>query len=202
MGRVNKSRIRYGKISDIIQKLDKKFSIRVGILGNNATKKAGDSSLTMAELGAVHEFGATINHPGGTPYLIKEDGTAQFVSKDKGKKLPKTKPHEIVIPTRSFLRMPLLSSEGKKALQVWSVDEKEAFIEYLNKDTVSADVLAKTIGAKALERVLDAFKTDGFGNWKPTMAATRRRRKGSPSNPTLEDTGDLKDSITFEINEL
>lgn len=52
------------------------------------------------------EQGATIQHPGGTPYFVGEDGRAQFVSLDdpRAAGLPKTKPHEIVIPAHPFLR--------------------------------------------------------------------------------------------------
>ena len=56
---------------------------------------------------------------------------------------------------------------AKKALQVWNISEKRALIEYLNNDGTSAEVLANAIGAKALDRVLEAFDTGGFGKWKP-----------------------------------
>lgn len=54
----------------------------------------------------IHELGGTIEHPGGTPYFIGEDGMATFVSKDHpdAADLPKTKPHDIVIPARPYLR--------------------------------------------------------------------------------------------------
>lgn len=196
--RINKTTVNYGNLSKVIQKLDKKYSIKVGILGEDGSKPIS-KDLDMAGLGAVHEFGATINHPGGTPYFIKEDGLAQFVSKEKGSKLPKTKPHQIIIPSRSFLRDSLLTAEGKKALQVWDVTEKEALIEYLNNDTVSADVLANAIGAKALERVSNAFETSGFGNWAPDSQITIKRKK---SALPLVNNGDLRGSISYEVKEI
>lgn len=54
----------------------------------------------------IHELGGVINHPGGTPYLIGEDGKAVFVSKNSpgAANLPKTKPHQIVMPARPYLR--------------------------------------------------------------------------------------------------
>lgn len=223
MGRINKGTVNLGGLEELLKEFDKNISIRVGILGNKATQKAGNSNLTMAELGAVHEFGATINHPGGTPYLIKDDGTAQFVSKKNGENLPKTKPHQIVVPTRSFLRMPLLSSQGKKAIIKKTIEKLhqdgalQAFLKTkptneINKvyrQTVKSNIpkeimndLANSIAAAAHERVLEAFKTDGFGNWKPTSQAARKRRTGDPNNPTLDDTGDLKNSIEFEVKKL
>lgn len=59
-----------------------------------------------AEYSAIHEFGGTIRHPGGTPYFMR-DGLAVFVSKSgQGAfhHLPVTKPHDIVMPARPFMR--------------------------------------------------------------------------------------------------
>lgn len=190
-GQINKVTVNLGKLSKVLQKLEKKRSIRVGILGKNGSKKVPDSDLTLADLGAVHEFGAKINV---TP---KMRGFLHYLGVHLKKETT-----QIVIPVRSFLRAALLTKEGKKALQVWSEDEKEAFIEYLNKDTVSADVLATTIGVKALERVLEAFETSGFGEWETITEFTQQHRKGNASNPPIDSTRKLKNSITFEVKEL
>lgn len=198
MARINKSMVKYGKLSQVIQKLDKKRSIKVGILGSYGRQQVSDD-LDMAGLGAVHEFGTTINHPGGTPYFIKENGLAQFVSKEKGGNLPKTKPHQIVIPSRSFLRKALLTAEGKKALQVWNVEEKQALMDYLNNDTVSGDVLAETIGAKGVQRVSETFQTSGFGEWAPDSPITIKRKK---SAMPLINHGHLESAISYEVKEL
>lgn len=60
--------------------------------------------------GLLHEFGGTINHPGGTAYRMVK-GRAVFVSNEKakayfaktGKELPRTKAHSVRIPKRPFL---------------------------------------------------------------------------------------------------
>ncbi len=210
MGRINKTRINFKAIDNLIKDLGRNVSIRVGIIGEKATQIHEGTNLTNAELGAVHEFGATINHPGGTPYLIKEDGTAQFVSKEKGKNLPKTKPHQIIIPTRSFLRMPLLSSEGKAAIrkEVMSkkyIKESIGNDRELNKIAWSKDndslmdAIGFAIGLAAHDRVMKAFDTEGFGNWKPTTPQSKKHRKNNPAEPTLVDTGQLRGSITYEV---
>lgn len=210
MGRINKTRINFKAIDNLIKDLGRNVSIRVGIIGEKATQIYEGTNLTNAELGAVHEFGATINHPGGTPYLIKEDGTAQFVSKEKGKNLPKTKPHQIIIPTRSFLRMPLLSSEGKAAIrkEVMSkkyIKESIGNDRELNKITWSKDndslmdAIGFAIGLAAHDRVMKAFDSEGFGNWKPTTPQSKKHRKNNPAEPTLVDTGQLRGSITYEV---
>ena len=65
----------------------------------------------IAEIAAIQEFGAHINHPGGTPYRIGADGRATFVSKAEGAGLPVTKPHAIVIPPRPFMRPTVIREE-------------------------------------------------------------------------------------------
>lgn len=210
MGRINKTRINIKALDNLVKDLGRKVSIKVGIIGDKATQIHEGTKLTNAELGAAHEFGATINHPGGTPYIIKEDGTAQFVSKEKGGKLPKTKPHEIILPTRSFLRAPLLSPEGKAAIKK-EVLSKDYIKENIGKDRELnkiawsnnaegiIDAIGFAIGAAAHNRVIKAFETEGFGNWKPTTSQSKKKRKYNTNNPTLVDTGQLKESITYEV---
>ena len=59
--------------------------------------------LKVVPYARIHEFGGTINHPGGTPYFIGADGKAKFVNKAAGADLPKTKPHPIEIPARPYI---------------------------------------------------------------------------------------------------
>lgn len=53
---------------------------------------------------AIHQYGGQINHPGGTPYIVTEEG-AQFLRKD-GEYPPGvqfTRPHVIIMPARPYL---------------------------------------------------------------------------------------------------
>ena len=53
---------------------------------------------------AIHQFGGTINHPGGTAYFPKKDGEIVYVSNAKARpSMPRTKPHSITIPARPYL---------------------------------------------------------------------------------------------------
>lgn len=63
-----------------------------------------ENGTPVAQVAAGNEFGQTINHPGGTPYKIGEDGRAVFVKKSEGNGLPVTKAHTIVVPPRPFMR--------------------------------------------------------------------------------------------------
>lgn len=187
MARINKTKVNYGKLSQVIQKLDKKRSIKVGILGSDGSQPISDD-LDMAGLGAVHEFGTTINVTPKMRAFLHHIGV--HLRKDTT---------QVEIPSRSFLRDSLLTAEGKKALQIWNVEEKQALMDYLNGDTVSADALAIAIGAKGVERVSNAFKTSGFGEWAPDSQITINR-KGSAK--PLIDNGDLARKISYEVKEL
>lgn len=83
----------------------------------------------------IHEYGGTINHPGGTAYFVSYAGGVggvTFVSNKSGlsEHLPRTKPHTITMPERSFLRSALADMRGAIAtrLQQAAVDSAvEAF---------------------------------------------------------------------------
>ena len=193
MGRINKTRINFRAIDEWMKALDSKISIKVGIIGNAATQKHPDNDLTNAELGAVHEFGATITVTDKMRNYLHSQGL--HLKKDT---------MTVVIPTRSFLRMPLMSSEGKKELinvvksqispQFKATDLQSNVANEILDDAVH--LLAET----AYLKVLKAFDSGGFGNWAPVNEFTIKRRT-SPGEPPLTDSGDLRRSISYEIKE-
>lgn len=193
MGRINKTRINFRALDEWMKALDRKISIKVGIIGNAATQKHPDNDLTNAELGAVHEFGATITVTDKMRNYLHSQGL--HLKKDT---------MTVVIPTRSFLRMPLMSSEGKKELinvvksqispQFKATDLQSNVANEILDDAVH--LLAET----AYLKVLKAFDSGGFGNWAPVNEFTIKRRT-SPGEPPLTDSGDLRRSISYEIKE-
>jgi hypothetical protein len=50
----------FKRLNNLMKDLGRNISIRIGIIGSEAYKKHPDTELTMAELGAIHEFGADI----------------------------------------------------------------------------------------------------------------------------------------------
>ena len=194
-------------LDEIIKALRKKIILRVGIMGSKAQAEHEGSGLTNAQLGAVHEFGASINHPGGTPYRITENGMAQFVSKEQGADLPKTKPHTIDIPKRSFLLEPLqeklnLTTDENKYLR------KELFKRYFDDKT--PEEFYKALGTKALQVVDQAFMTNGFGQWTPlskaylkrkinSVKSKKKREEYAKNNKILVRSGDLSRTISMKI---
>lgn len=84
--------------------------------------EAGESSLqgatalvgTDVVYAAIHEYGGTIQHPGGTPYIVTSSG-AKFLRKDgrypAGVRF--TKPHPIHISAQPYLRPALDENRGQ-----------------------------------------------------------------------------------------
>jgi phage gpG-like protein len=89
-------RIRSGKLSRSIFEQ----------ITNNATEVSGRVYSAGLKYARIQEFGGTIDHPGGTAYLIdSKSGLAKFVSnKDElASHLPRTKPHKITIPAHHYM---------------------------------------------------------------------------------------------------
>ena len=193
LGRINKTRVNFKALDEWMKALDRKISIKVGIIGKEATQKHPDSDLTNAELGAVHEFGATITVTDKMRNYLHSQGL--HLKKDT---------MTVVIPTRSFLRMPLMSAEGKKELLnvVKSQLSNEFKAAELKSDTANKilDDTVHLLAETAYLKVIKAFETGGFGKWAPISEFTAKRRKNS-GNPPLTDTGDLRQSIFYEIKE-
>ena len=196
VGQINKKTI--SALEDLIKALDKKVSIRVGIIGNKAIEKHPDSNLTNAQLGAIHEFGADIQ--------VTDKMRGYFWHK-YGIHLKKKVIH---IPARSFLRDTLLSKEGKEELLEkvgLDVKDKEFNRELVKyKTMIDGDyflALCEQIGMNAVEMVQTAFYIGGRPNkWQPITEFTKAHRKNDPESPPLTDSGQLRDSITYEVKEI
>jgi len=167
----------------------KKKAVFVGLPKGKTGSAIYESGATVLEIGSYHEYGARINHPGGTPYIMV-GGRAKFISKDRalfGVKV--TKPHLITIPRRSFLRTPF--SIKDKELRRATLKQ---FIAIFNGRSIN-DALG-LIGVTAQNISQEAFITRGYGSWKDIATATKTRKGSSQS---LVDTGTLRNSITWVV---
>lgn len=204
------AKINYGGLKNLIKEMSKNYSVKVGLLAENGGSEEVSENLDLAGLGAVHEFGATINHPGGQPYFINEFGMVTFLKKDSFygqvqiRRGIVTKPHEITIPARSWLQMPLERSQDlrakiKEKTDLTKQDREllELTIQEYGEGGLLKD-LAFAVGESALEQIQEAFKTEGFGEWAENRPATIKA-KGSSS--PLIDTGRLRKAITYKVEE-
>jgi len=81
-------------------------SIRVNVYSGSSKNKIVIEAGSNKPYAAIHNFGGTINHPGGTPYISLGDGFARFISNEKAKSIDNvkyTQPHVIKMPARPFL---------------------------------------------------------------------------------------------------
>lgn len=85
---------------------------RSGLMRKQIGYKINGNQLVItsgAPYAAIHQFGGTIDHPGGTPYIVVKDKIYHIsklrAAKLKGKNKPVfyTKPHKITIPPRPYI---------------------------------------------------------------------------------------------------
>lgn len=104
-----------------------------GLKASVNTQKISDfvwAVSTNSPYARIHEFGGTINHPGGTPYVITDKG-AIFIKKEtaarlesEGKHVGYTKPHTITMPARPFFGV---------TIDARSSELQDIFVRYFKK---------------------------------------------------------------------
>lgn len=179
---------RLKKLMERAEQLNR-IELVVGI-PNDKNSRDESSGITNSELGIIHEFGATINHPGGTGYSKNSNGKAKFVSNSfVGPVHGRTGAHVIVIPERSFMRS-TASEEAENLGRLTNIQ----ISQYL-KGEISAHNAYATVGAYLRGKIL--YKI-GSSDLVPNTSETIRRKK---SSKPLIDEGGLQGSITYEIRE-
>ena len=175
---------KHGGIEGVLKRTRKPGTVEVGII--DAGKHA-DGKMTIASIAWVHEFGARINHPGGTPYMINDEGMAVFLPIGDSRATGMTKPHIIDIPERSFFRSTLVEKHkfylGFKTKLLRKVLKGDYDIKK------SLGLLGLQVSSDIKQKIVDIASP-------PNSAATIRRKKSA--NP-LVDTGQMKNSITYEV---
>jgi hypothetical protein len=174
-----------GGVQGVRKRVKKPGTVDVGII-DAGPHKSGD--MTVAAIGYVHEYGAEIDHPGGTPYIIVGNGQARFVKHGTPGIVGVTQPHKIVIPERSYFRT-TLQEERKRILAM-----QIKLLKKIAKGEITTEkalaIIGEYLADKIHKKIIDI-------NDPPNSPATIAR-KGS-SNP-LVDTKQLSNSITYEVN--
>lgn len=162
-------------------------AVTVGIHEEAGDVESGD--ITMAGLGATHEFGAEVKHPGGTSYGYASKAAAdrdevRFLKTGSGYiELGVTKPHNITIPARPWLE-PGVAGATPKILDA---------IEAGMAADQPMDQILETVGVIAAGEVkvyMTELRT-------PANAASTVRKKGS-DNPLI-DSSALRQSVTHKV---
>lgn len=188
MGRINKKRVDLRALNQWSKALERKVSIRVGIIGREAAAIHGGSNLTNAELGAVYEFGGT---------LPVTDKMRKYLY-SQGLRLQK-ETTTINLPAHSFLREPILGKEGRKEILKVVREELGRSIRAADLSTNTAnkilDEAIHLLAETAYLQVISAFENDKL---QPPAKPAQNK---NPQNPALLDSG-LKRSISYEIKEI
>lgn len=172
--------------SDMTILRNKVPGIKIGIFGRQGSD--------LVKQAAANEFGATINHPGGTSYGYKtpqaaRQGKVRFLEKGTGfMELGITGPHVIKIPERSFLRAGII--EGKQKI----FEKVEIVIGKFLDGQMSLNKSLNIVGQFAVSLVKKKIRA---GPFKPNAPATIRK-KGS--NRPLIDSGRMRRSVIHEID--
>lgn len=174
-------------IQEALKKLMTDKTVTVGIHEDAGNVESDD--LTMAGLGAIHEFGADINHPGGTSYgyaskAAAERGEVRFLKSGSGfMELGVTEAHQIKIPARPWLSPGVASGND----QYVKIIEKEL------ANGGSADSALEKVGVVAVGKV-KKYMTDLK---TPPNAPSTIKKKGS-SNPLI-DSGAMRQSVDYNV---
>jgi hypothetical protein len=186
--KITDSRSEWDQLVKNVKEIQKRKapSVKVGIFG----KQGSD----LVKYAAANEFGAKINHPGGTPYGYEtkhkaERGQLRFLEKGKGfMVVGETKAHQITIPERSYLRSTVI--EKKKLINEFVAKQ---FIEFIGAKQ-SLNQSLNRIGLLVVSMVQQKIRK---GPFKPNAPSTIRKKK---SSRPLIDTGRMRQSISHEID--
>lgn len=161
--------------------------VTVGIHEDAGNHESDD--ITNASLGAVHEFGSEIKHPGGTSYGFASKAAAErnevrFLKSGTGyAELGVTAPHTVTIPARPWLS-PGVNSGNEEYLKI--IENTIANGEPIKQGLERVGLVA--VGK--VQKYMTELRT-------PANAPSTIKRKGS-SNPLI-DTGALRASVTYKV---
>lgn len=165
----------------------------VGIPYSNESEQA-DGGTKVIDYAIANEFGATINHPGGTSYGYRTErdakaGKVRFLKTGTGfQKLGVTGPHKIVIPARPFIRQPFDKNQEKL---------KKAAAQLLGHmldGKITKRTALEVLGDTFLAEIRLAIERREF---EPNAASTIRKKKSD--KPLVGESGRLQQSLKYEV---
>lgn len=166
--------------------------VRVGIL-EGATTTDGES---IAQYAAANEFGAKITIPEHTNLMpfkeIKSTGKLKMAKRKSATVLleGKVKEHEIIIPSRPFLRQTVEKQKDK-----WC----RGIAADLGKNPDEAKSVLYRAGEVMHKDVIDEIQSGDFlENAPATIRAKEKKGKGEAAHPLI-DTGQMMEAVSYEV---
>ncbi len=189
----------YKKIKQELIKL-RKQEVAVGLQAGDMTQ---DGKMTVAQLGAIHEFGATINreaHSIMTYHKMKlnrktgETSISKFVKKKRANFAMQHNvgPYSIVIPERPFL---------KNTFDEKNKEWERAAIKQVDLVTAGKKDAATVLDALGLMIQRDIQKKIVDGPFTPNAPSTirKKRKKKRGAITPLIDSGRMRSSVRYII---
>lgn len=180
------------KLKQIQDRLTAKRRVLVGLPAGSGNY---DDGAPLVVIGAVHEFGGTIQHPGGTSYGYRNEkdataGKVRFMKSGEGlMQLGTTGPHTINIPERSFLRVPIRQNQDNIKRAFRSLTGRVA------RGEITAFTMLDLIGKRAVGFCQEAIEA----GIQPANTDSTIKAKGS-STPLINH-GFLKGKITHVVED-
>lgn len=139
----------------------------------------------------IKEFSSKVLRVGVTdPSQVEKAKLHEFGSRQKIEFEEEGKKYNIKgVPTRSFIRMPL-----KLFLPSLIEQNSESIKRFRSPKAV--ENLMSMVGDSCIEVIHEAFDTQGFGQWIEHQSESYKKDN---DNPVLDRTGQLKNSIGYEI---
>lgn len=147
---------------------------------------------SVAENARLQEFGAVIDHPGGTKYIEDAivDGRyvgTRFVGKEFSGEHKVTGAHQIVIPARPFMRFASMNFQRKRT------DIQTRISEKLISGKITATQALEQVGMAMEAEIVNSIKN---GKWEPNAKSTIRA-KGF--DKPLVDTSQMFQTATSKV---
>lgn len=177
-------------LDKLIQKYKDDGQVAVGWpRGGEGASLTYPDGTSVLEVMIWNTFGADINHPGGTPYIIGTDGKAKFVSAERGGKVAGfTKPHKIKIPRRDAL------TPGGKDASKKANDTLKGYIPKINNGTGTVAEGLEIMGQIAVSSIQNAMTELK----EPANAPSTIRKKKGDNNPLI-DSGIARQSVSYVV---
>ena len=159
--------------------------------GVHAEDAGNGGPIDNVGLAVTHEYGATFTHPGGTPYtfgVFSQGSPVRFLKKGDPRAVGVTKPHEITIPERSFLRASFDKNVAKYT---------KFLADGATRITERKATLKQVLGQLGVLAVSDTINLIRSGIAPPLKPATIAR-KGSTT--PLIDSGQMVQAIKPKVS--
>lgn len=185
-----------GGTDEIIKRLEqiKNLQLNVGFF-DQAKYPDGTS---VAYVATIQEYGAEINHNGGTRYSKSANGKSKFVGNDFiGPVHGVTGAHKITIPPRPFVRPTM--QEQKKA---WAEQLRVGYGKVL-EGKIEAETMLKAVGEGVRGDIRKKISQINTPSLAKSTLHIRKTRKVDPndSSKPLIDTGLMLDSVDFIVTD-